>query len=315
MLSMGILIVFSILIFLSCKKQATSEKLNGVYIVPLSGSSATENLTVLSYVTTPFKFPVAAAIPRPVAAAVDVTIAVDNSLIAAYNTAQKTTYAVMPAGSYTLDATNLTIPKDGIASNQTNLAIKANMLTTDVSYLLPVKVASVSSSSITLNAAIATKYFIVRAPTPIIGNLSDGKTSYWKNPSASFNAGRGNDGNTNGDWTAGSVCESGAGTEQYWEVDLGAISPRIDNVKIWNRTDCCDDRTIKFYVFISNVPFTGTTVASSLAQPGVYSYYNDGKAGRPTEILPNVSGRYIRLQNTGSTSLTLAELTAIGIKP
>lgn len=315
MLILGVLTVSSILIFLSCKKQNTSEKLNGVYIVPLSGSSATENLTVLSYVTTPYKFPVAAAIPTPVATDVNVTLTVDNNMIAAYNSAQKTNYAVMPAGSYSLDETSLTIPKDGIASNQTNLAIKANMLTTDVSYLLPVKVATVSSSSVTLNSAIATKYFIVRAPTPVVGNLSDGKTSYWKNPSTSFNAGRGNDGNTNGDWTAGSVCESGGGAEQYWEVDLGAISPRIDNVKVWNRTDCCDDRTIKFYVFISNVPFTGTSVASSLAQQGVYNYYNDGKAGRPTEILPNVSGRYIRLQNTGSTSLTLAELTAIGIKP
>lgn len=312
MLCISILIASSILIFLSCKKQGSSDSaINGVYIVPLSGSSVSENRTLL-YSTTPYKFPLSTAISSPVAANVDITIAIDNSLVSAYNSAQKTTYAVMPTGSYSLEATNLTIPKDGIASNQTNLVVKANMLTTDVTYLLPVKVATVSSSSITLNSAVGTKYYIIRTPTPIIGNLSDGKSSYWKNPSASFNAQRGNDGNTNGDWTAGSVCESGAGAEQYWEVNLGAVSPRIDDIKIWNRTDCCDDRTIKFYVFISEVPFTGTTVAESLAQPGVYSYYNDGKAGRPTQIAPGVSGRYIRLQNTGSTSLTLAELTEIG---
>lgn len=315
MLSLSIVIASSILIFFSCKKTTTSESLNGIYIVPLSGSSVSEIKTLLSFEKIPYKFPVAAAITTPVVADVNVTLAVDNNLISAFNTAQKTTYAVMPAGSYSIETTNLTIPKGGIASSQTNVVVNATMLTTDVTYLLPVKVASVSSSDITLNAAIATKYYIVRAPTPIIGNLSQGKTSYWKNPSASFNAGRANDGNTNGDWTAGSVCESGGGLEQYWEVDLGAISPRIDDVKIWNRTDCCDDRTINFYVFVSNVPFTGTTVAASLAQPGVTAIYNPGKAAFPTTVLPAVSGRYIRVQNTGSTSLTLAEVTATGIKP
>jgi hypothetical protein len=314
-LFLGISIIAIISISLSCKKQSTTEKLNGVYIVPLSGSSTTENQTLLSFVTTPYKFPLAAAISTAVTGDIDVTLTVDNNMVATYNAAQKTAYAVLPAGSYALDATNLTIPGGKIASNQTNLSIKANLLATDVSYLVPVKVASVSFGTIAINSAIATKYYVVRAPTPVIGNLSQGKTAYWKNPSASFNPGRAIDGNTDGNFPNGSVCESGAGLEQYWEVDLGAISPRIDDVKIWNRTDCCDDRTINFYVFISNVPFTGTTVASSLAQPGVYKYYNPGKAGFPTTVLAAVSGRYVRIQNTGSTSLTLAEVTATGIKP
>lgn len=314
MLWTGISIFFSIVIFFSCKKETSDEKVNGIYIVPLSGTSAIEN-KILLYATTPYKFPLAAAISSAITTNADVTLAVDNSMIDTYNSAQKTNYVRMPEGSYTLEETNLTILKDSIASKKTNLVIKADMLTPDVSYLLPVKITSVSVNTIKLNSAVATKYYIIRTPTPVIGNLSDGKTSYWKNPSASFNAPRGNDGNTNGDWGGGSVCESGTGTEQYWEVDLGAVSPRIDEVNIWNRTDCCDDRTAKFYVFVSDVPFTGVTVAASLAQPGVKSFYNDDKAGRPTKILPAVSGRYIRLQNTTAASLTLAELTAIGIKP
>ncbi|WP_316815314.1 BT_3987 domain-containing protein [Pedobacter nyackensis] len=311
---LGVLIVSSILIFFSCKKQTNSKKLNGIYIVPLSGASTSENKTLL-YSTTPYKFALAAAISSAIGTDVDLNIAVDNSLVSTFNKAQKTTYAVMPEGSYSLEATSLKINKDQIASNQTNLVVKSNLLTNDVSYLLPVKVSSVSSNEITLNSAIATKYYIIRTPTPIIGNLSDGKNSYWKNPDESYNPFRGNDGNTDGEWGNASVCESGAGLEQYWEVDLGGVSPRIDDVKIWNRTDCCDDRTAKFYLFISDVPFTGKTVAASLAQPGVYNYYNDGKAGLPTVVLPKVSGRYIRLQNTTSASLTLAELTATGVKP
>jgi hypothetical protein len=316
MLTMSVIIVSSILIIVSCKKQITGAdaKLNGIYIVPLSGSSAVEN-QVLVYSTTPNTYALGTAISSPLTADANVTIAVDNSLVSTYNSAQNTKYAIMPTGSYSLAATSLTIPKNSIASNQTNLIIQSSMLSPDVSYLLPVKVASVSASGITLNSAIATKYYIIRSPTPVIANLSDGKNSYWKNPSASYNPFRGNDGNTDGDWAHGSVCESGAGTEQYWEVDLGAVSPRIDTVRIWNRTDCCDTRTAQFYVFISSVPFTGTSVAATLAQPGVYQYYQDAPAGRPTLILPRIPGRYIRLQNTTTMSLTLAELTAIGIKP
>jgi len=312
--SASILIVCSFLIFISCKKQTTDNvKLNGIYIVPLSGSSATET-KILVYSTTPYKYVLGTAISSALATSTNVTLAVDNDLVAKYNEAQKTTYEIMPAGSYSLEATSLTIPKDSIASNSTNLVIKADLLKTDVSYLLPVKVETVSSNDVNLNSAIATKYYIVRTPTPVIVNLSDGKPS---SLSKGFqeNASKGNDGNTSGEWGDGSVCETGAGNEEFWQVDLEAVSPRIDNIKIWNRTDCCDDRTINFYVFVSDVPFTGTSVASSLAQPGVASFYTDGKAGTPTEILPNVSGRYIRLQNTGTTSLTLAELTAIGIKP
>ncbi|PRZ21228.1 BT_3987 domain-containing protein [Flavobacterium granuli] len=310
-----VIALFSLLAGCSENEDTDMEVSNGIFITP-SGKEAVESKVLLSFAPDAYKFPVAVSVIAPIATNADVTIALDNNLVTTYNAAHKTNYSIMPEGSYSLEATSLTIPKDGIASQQTNLVVKAGMLQLDTDYLLPVKVASVSASGITVNPAMATKYYIFRAPTPNIGNLSDNKKSYWKNPSASFNAGRGNDGNTNGDWGGGSVCESGAGAEQYWEVDLGAVSPRIDNVKIWNRTDCCDDRTINFYVFISDAPFKGTSVAELLAQPGVVkSFYTPGKAGRPTEILPNVSGRYIRLQNTGGQSLTLAELTAIGIKP
>ena len=185
MLRISIFILSSIIIFLSCKKETSDKSQNGIYLAPVSSSSVTDNLTLL-FASVPYKFPLSAAILSPVSTNVDVTIAVDNDMVAAYNTAQKTSYLVMPEGSYSLEATNLTIPEDGIASNQTNIFIKSNLLTADVTYLLPVKVVSVSSSDITLNPAFATKYYIVRSPTPIIANLTDGKASYWKNPSASL---------------------------------------------------------------------------------------------------------------------------------
>ncbi|MFC5683116.1 BT_3987 domain-containing protein [Flavobacterium sp. MAHUQ-51] len=302
-------------LLMACNEnEDTNKGDNGIFIVP-SAKEATESKVLLSFVTSPYKYPVAVAVKAPVSTSTDVTIDLDNNQVAAYNTAHKTNYSVMPEGSYSLEATNLTIPVDSNASQQTNLVVKAGMLNLDTDYLLPIKVASVSASDIVIDPAMATKYYIFRVPTPNRGNLSNGKTASWKNPSASFNAQRAVDGNTNGDWGGGSVCESGAAAEQYWQVDLGAISPLIDDVKIWNRTDCCDDRTINFYVFISEVPFTGASVAESLAQPGVKAFYTAGKAGRPTQILTSVSGRYIRVQNTGGQSLTLAEVTATGIRP
>lgn len=310
----SILTVCSILIFLSCKKQTSTESLNGIYIVPLSGTSAAETQTLLSFATTPYKFPIAAAISTAVTGNVDVTLAVDNSMVATYNAAQKTTYATLPAGSYSLEATSVTIPSGKIASNQTNLSINATMIATDISYLVPVKVASVSSSSININSAIATKYYIVRAPTPVIGNLSTGKVASMSKGNQA-NAGRGNDGNTAGNLGAGQGVETGAGNEEFWQVDLGAISPRIDKVDVWNRSDCCQERTTNFYVFISNVPFTGTSVAASLAQPGVKAIYNPGQAAFPTTVLPAVSGRYVRVQNTGTLSFGIGEVTVTGIRP
>jgi hypothetical protein len=309
-----VIALFSIMA--GCSEDAVTAKDNvgnAIFVVP-TGKEATESKALLSYITD-YKFPVAVAVIAPVITNTDVTSALDNNQVAVYNTAHKTNYSIMPEGSYSLEATSLTILVDSIASQQTKLVIDASKLQLDTDYLLPVKVASVSESGITINPAMATKYYIFRAPTPNIGDLSTGKNSHFKSREAWRNPQRGNDGNTNGEWGGGSVCESGPAAEQYWEVDLGSVSPRIDDVKIWNRTDCCDDRTINFYVFISDVPFTGTSVAEALAQPGVKNFYTAGKAGRPTQIVPNVSGRYIRLQNTGGTSLTLAELTATGIKP
>jgi hypothetical protein len=47
---------------------------------------------------------------------------------------------------------------------------------------------------------------------------------------------RANDGNTNGDYNANSVCHTGTEDNAWWEVDLGKTVP-IEKVVIWNRTD------------------------------------------------------------------------------
>lgn len=313
---LSVIVVLSVsLVVLSCKKDNNSAKnQNAVFLAPVANGSIVAMKTLL-FSTTPYKFEFSAALLNATNVDVKVNVAIDSSMVAYFNSMENKNYRVLPAGSYSLDSSTMTITANSKASASNHVSVNTSLLQFDKQYLLPIKVSSVSSAQIANNQALSAKYFVIAVPTPVIGNLSDKKKSYWKDPNNSWNPQRGNDGNTDGNWANGSVCESGSGTEQYWEVDLGAISPRIDTIRVWNRTDCCWDRTTNFYVFVSDVPFSGTTVAASLAQAGVHNFYTPGNAGRPTTILPGVSGRYIRLQNTGGTSLTLAELTAIGIKP
>ena len=48
------------------------------------------------------------------------------------------------------------------------------------------------------------------------------------------------DGNTDGDFFAGSVAVTEKQALPYWEVDLGA-SRDIRSIALWGRTDCCQD--------------------------------------------------------------------------
>src|SRR6185369_12942796 len=47
------------------------------------------------------------------------------------------------------------------------------------------------------------------------------------------------DGNTNGDFAAGSVTHTHSDPAPWWEVDLGA-QYAVSQVKLFNRTDCCE---------------------------------------------------------------------------
>lgn len=49
------------------------------------------------------------------------------------------------------------------------------------------------------------------------------------------------DGNWDGVFDRGSVTHTSDTTDPWWEVDLGALQD-VDQITIWNRTDCCTDR-------------------------------------------------------------------------
>ncbi len=64
-------------------------------------------------------------------------------------------------------------------------------------------------------------------------------------------AGRAIDGNWDGDFNRGSVTHTTETTEPWWELDLGT-EQIVDQITIWNRTDCCSDRLEGFRLALLN---------------------------------------------------------------
>lgn len=119
------------------------------------------------------------------------------------------------------------------------------------------------------------------------------------------------DGNTNGTWAGNSLTHTNYDLYAWWQVDLRSTY-QIDQIKLWNRTDCCPERLSNYYVFVSDQPFASTDLNATLGQAGVSSYYFSAPAGSPTTFSVGRTGRYVRVQLAGTNYLTLAEVEIIG---
>lgn len=119
-------------------------------------------------------------------------------------------------------------------------------------------------------------------------------------------ASRAIDGNTNGNWGAGSVSHTDTGSNSWWEVDLG--SPRlIGTVQLFNRTDGVGTRLSNFRVTVLD--------ASRAELAGQSFYQGSGSVGTSETwtLASAVTGRYVRVQflgnnNDGNGYLSLAEV-------
>ena len=120
-------------------------------------------------------------------------------------------------------------------------------------------------------------------------------------------ASRAVDGNVSGHWSVGSVSSTNEDHEAWWQVDMQE-SIQVDRVRIWNRTDCCPDRLADFYLFVSDQPFASNDVATTLTDANVTSLFHAGPADKYVTFEPGVTGRYVRIQLTGTNLLSLAEV-------
>ena len=125
-------------------------------------------------------------------------------------------------------------------------------------------------------------------------------------------AGAAVDGNTNGNFFAGSVTHTNTDQNAWWQVDLGA-SATISSVAIWNRTDCCNSRLTDYWVFISDTPFQATDTPATLQNRANTYFSHQTSAPSPaTTITTNAQGRYVRIQLSGTDNLSLAEVQIFG---
>lgn len=96
--------------------------------------------------------------------------------------------------------------------------------------------------------------------------------------------------------------------EPWWQVDLGTSVP-IEEIAVWNRTDCCASRLSNYVVMASDNPFTSDSLAETMARPDVRSFTQQPTAGTPTTIAAGgESARYVRVQLRGTAPLSLAEV-------
>ncbi len=137
------------------------------------------------------------------------------------------------------------------------------------------------------------------------------QSSQWGNDSR-FPAGNVINGITSGNGASSNqINHTNADANAWWELDLGDVYD-LDSINIWNRNDCCQDRLKDFVLLVSDVPFISKDLTTARAQAGVYSQEFAGAAARTTEALPGRSGRYIRVQLSGTGFLHLAEVQVFG---
>jgi hypothetical protein len=140
-------------------------------------------------------------------------------------------------------------------------------------------------------------------------NLALNKTATQSSTAFGGVAARAVDGNTNGN---ANYTHTNSDAQAWWQVDLGSKAA-VDQIRIWNRTDCCPERLSAYDVFVSDEPFTSFDPDETQGQAGVATYHFDASAGSPTIIPIGLSVRYVRVQLANTNYLSISEVEVLGI--
>ena len=127
------------------------------------------------------------------------------------------------------------------------------------------------------------------------------------------------DGNTTGSqpWIlSGNPADLQHSTSQnqpWWQVDLGSQA-EINQVNIYNRSDCCQSRLNDFQILASPNSFpVGASLSDLLSDPQISRHHFAGNAGQIESIPFLANARYVRIQMQGSNeTLHMAEVEVMG---
>lgn len=306
--NLTIAVIFGI--FTGCSEDIQIEReMNGIFIAPAS-EDITDEFPIF-FIDYPSTRNIAIALYEEAEENIEVTIAQNNKLVAQFNKNNSTNYSIIPPEKVSFSTKNPVITAGSKASDTLLITINGDGLASEDLFLLPIEITQVSGGNIELNSAMNVKYFMVQGGD--LPNIAVGKPTSQSSITAGGISSRAVDGNTNGFWGGGSVTHTSGMGEDWWQVDLESVSPIIQEIKIYNRQDCCSERLTDFYVFVSDEPFVSDSLVDILAQDQVFSYYHEGVAEYMTTVPVNRTGRYIRVQQTGLTPLALAEVEVLGI--
>lgn len=140
--------------------------------------------------------------------------------------------------------------------------------------------------------------------TPSV-NIAKGKSASQFSPQNA--AGKAVDGFTDGNYYNGSVTHTNQGPNPWWEVDLGAVYD-ISTIKLYNRTDCCDNRLNGFTILVSETRFTDNSGGSAFASNVPFD------ANPIRTFLGSSRGQYVRIYLNNPGYLSLAEVEIFGVE-
>lgn len=113
------------------------------------------------------------------------------------------------------------------------------------------------------------------------------------------------DGNTNGNWNAGSVAHTGQDNTTEWlEIQLSDWTD-IREVVVWNRTDAANQtqhRLVNCYLMISDSPFPNNYDVNESLNQSSFTYQFPANTNQSSFTIPvdTVFGRYVRIQKSGN---------------
>ena len=119
------------------------------------------------------------------------------------------------------------------------------------------------------------------------------------------------DDNISGIFSQGSVTHTDLANQPWWSAELSSQT-NIEEVVLWNRTNCCSDRLSDFYLLISEAPFATSSLLELLNDSNVWSSFHAGAVGESVSIPVEAAGQYVRVQLAGQNYLSLAEVQVYG---
>ncbi len=122
------------------------------------------------------------------------------------------------------------------------------------------------------------------------------------------------DGNTTGatPWAGADLQHTNTETHPWWMLDLGGVAD-LEEVKLYNRSDCCQNRLKNFYVFVSETPIDPDQSIEDLkAAASSYEYVEGTIGSNKTIDFSGTSGRYIIVKLTARNPLHMAEVEVYG---